>query len=197
MHELGHNLGLRHGGNENTNYKPNYNSIMSYQYQVAGVDTNCTIPGNGKLDYSSGIRPSLNENALDEADGICGDDDPVNSHWKVDWNDDGLFNASGSLNINGSWANRDNSTECQTNGSRCVLDESTLDDDVLSVLTDYNDWANINYTGISSGSGIGRVREIIVEATQEELMRTTATGPIDPSLPAPLEIQVPTRRPNN
>ncbi len=38
MHELGHNLGLRHGGNENTNYKPNYWSIMNYAYQLNGLD---------------------------------------------------------------------------------------------------------------------------------------------------------------
>jgi hypothetical protein len=34
MHELGHNLGLRHGGNEDTNYKPDYFSIMNYEYQL-------------------------------------------------------------------------------------------------------------------------------------------------------------------
>jgi hypothetical protein len=37
-HELGHNLGLDHGGNEACNDKPNYNSIMNYRYQFAGVD---------------------------------------------------------------------------------------------------------------------------------------------------------------
>lgn len=37
MHELGHNLGLRHGGFENRNYKPNYLSVMNYLYQLNGV----------------------------------------------------------------------------------------------------------------------------------------------------------------
>jgi len=37
MHEFGHNLGLRHGGDENQNYKPNYYSIMNYLYQLAGL----------------------------------------------------------------------------------------------------------------------------------------------------------------
>ncbi len=32
MHELGHNLGLGHGGDESENYKPNYISIMNYMY---------------------------------------------------------------------------------------------------------------------------------------------------------------------
>jgi hypothetical protein len=44
MHELGHNLSLRHGGNNNCNYKPNYNSVMNYRYQFPGVNTNCTFP---------------------------------------------------------------------------------------------------------------------------------------------------------
>lgn len=38
MHELGHNLGLLHGGDENVNDKPNYWSIMNYAYQLAGLD---------------------------------------------------------------------------------------------------------------------------------------------------------------
>ncbi|MFY2559937.1 hypothetical protein ACN469_20125 [Corallococcus terminator] len=43
MHELGHNIGLRHGGNDDSHYKPNYLSVMNYEYQfyarvkVAGV----------------------------------------------------------------------------------------------------------------------------------------------------------------
>ena len=38
VHELGHNFGLRHGGFESINYKPNYNSVMNYKYQFAGSD---------------------------------------------------------------------------------------------------------------------------------------------------------------
>jgi len=37
MHELGHTLGLRHGGFEDGNYKPNYFSIMNYLYQLRGL----------------------------------------------------------------------------------------------------------------------------------------------------------------
>ncbi|MBI3039272.1 hypothetical protein HYY75_09535, partial [bacterium] len=37
MHELGHNLGLSHGGDVATNYKPNYRSIMNYMYQINGL----------------------------------------------------------------------------------------------------------------------------------------------------------------
>ena len=32
MHELGHNLGLHHGGSDDINDKPNYLSIMNYRF---------------------------------------------------------------------------------------------------------------------------------------------------------------------
>jgi hypothetical protein len=38
MHELGHNLGLRHGGNDDFNQKPNYISVMNYSYEF-GIGT--------------------------------------------------------------------------------------------------------------------------------------------------------------
>lgn len=38
MHEVGHNLGLRHGGFDDCNYKINYNSIMNYKFQFQGID---------------------------------------------------------------------------------------------------------------------------------------------------------------
>ncbi|MGZ2749684.1 hypothetical protein [Burkholderia stagnalis] len=43
MHELGHSLGLGHGGDElMVNNKPNYLSIMNYLYQLSGVPTDGT-----------------------------------------------------------------------------------------------------------------------------------------------------------
>ena len=37
MHELGHNLGLRHGGDDDVKYKPSYLSIMNYAFQLTGL----------------------------------------------------------------------------------------------------------------------------------------------------------------
>ncbi len=63
MHELGHNLGLMHGGNENDNYKPNYISIMSYLYQLVGL----TVDSNpGVVDYSRLRIRSVNEGSVRE-----------------------------------------------------------------------------------------------------------------------------------
>lgn len=66
MHELGHTLGLKHGGNQYHNCKPNYRSIMSYSFQNFSADI------NRPLDYSGITQASLNENGLIEANGIGG-----------------------------------------------------------------------------------------------------------------------------
>ena len=138
MHELGHNLGLRHGGFEDVNYKPNYNSVMNYLYQFPGIDTDCTPPGNGLLSYSVGARPALNENHVDEREGVCGN--PPGPPW--DWNGDGDAADFGfAFNLN------------------------PLNDDVLGILRDFDDWGHLNFGGIGDASGVGveafAAREIV------------------------------------
>lgn len=66
MHELGHNLGLSHGGQDNTNCKPNYLSVMNYAFQWDDF-----IPGR-PLDYSREINGHLDEISLNENTGIPG-----------------------------------------------------------------------------------------------------------------------------
>jgi hypothetical protein len=63
MHELGHNLGLRHGGMDDLNYKPNYLSIMNYFFQTDGL---ATPTGDGNINYSTVAFPDLDEGNLDE-----------------------------------------------------------------------------------------------------------------------------------
>jgi len=92
-HELGHNLALLHGGDSDINFKPNYNSVMNYAYQFDGIDIDCKPPGDHVLDYSSRRRPSLDESALDERRGICGD--PA-----IDWNGNEEIEAQISQDIN-------------------------------------------------------------------------------------------------
>ena len=68
MHEFGHNLGLRHGGSDHINDKPNYLSIMNYAFQVIGL-----LKPDGvqrSFDYSRRKLLTLNETALVEALGI-------------------------------------------------------------------------------------------------------------------------------
>ena len=73
MHELGHNLGLHHGGNDEDPFKPNYLSVMSYSFGHDG------IPNIG-VTYSRWGPGSLNvldENSLSEPAGIRSPDNSV------------------------------------------------------------------------------------------------------------------------
>ena len=72
MHELGHNLGLHHGGGDDTNRKPNYLSIMNYAFQLAGLVRDGQA---GVFDYSlfpGGFQtmPNLDETSLSEQAGF-------------------------------------------------------------------------------------------------------------------------------
>ena len=112
MHELGHTLGLRHGGGDLVNYKPNYLSVMNYAFQFH--DPNPARP----LDYSRKRLPDLNEANLDENAGVgaevttqapltifsskWGNDFAISSAFlPIDWNQNGkATDTNVSANIN-------------------------------------------------------------------------------------------------
>lgn len=138
MHELGHNLGLNHGGNSSINYKPNYLSIMNYLFQFNDLYT------NRPLDYSRTELKPLNEAALNEMNGLgvgnvsagsgewlfTGHYDPVRNATvlsllaPIDWDGDHYYNASVRANVN-----------------NCPDDNYHSNPDQL--LTGYNDWENV------------------------------------------------------
>jgi hypothetical protein len=108
MHELGHNLGLRHGGRDDVNQKPNYLSVMNYSFALPDIER------NRPLDFSRRELAPLEETSLDEAAGIAG---PVGRHTAyhaaggihvasaigpIDWNRDGAAAGAGlAANVNG------------------------------------------------------------------------------------------------
>jgi len=138
LHEVGHNLNLRHGGDENCNYKPNYNSVMNYKYQFSGIDDNCTPSGDGVLSYSNGNRIDLNENNLNENNGTCGFGNPF------DWNGNSTIESSIVFDVNSSGNNTCAGT--------------------LTILHDFNDWGNLVFSGLGDSDGAPVVPlEIITE----------------------------------
>ncbi|TMR09004.1 hypothetical protein ETD86_45320 [Nonomuraea turkmeniaca] len=69
MHEIGHSLGLGHGGDSKNNFKPNYFSAMNYLFDFEGITKN----GVTNWDYSHGGQDPLNEvnpPGLDESIGL-------------------------------------------------------------------------------------------------------------------------------
>ena len=134
VHELGHNLGLRHGGDEACNYKPNYSSVMNYRYEFVGVDSGCLGTGDGAstLDYSHGDRLTLDENNLDETVGMC-----TNAVVPVDWNGDLQYTSGVVADIN------NYSLEPGECGG------------TNTVVHDFNDWANLHVSSVVSSYSSG------------------------------------------
>lgn len=151
MHELGHNLGLSHGGAAEdgaVNWKPNYPSVMNYSWQLSGTYKHDTL---GLLDYSEGTLDPLDESRLSEEDGlepdpvaldigtkwVCpgqdrADGDPVPSAFDVDWNCSGDIDAGTYAgNVNG---------------------PGTPD---VSVLYDHDDWHSLILDGGGALGGAG------------------------------------------
>ena len=75
MHELGHDLGLAHGGHwpnpSHNTFKPNFPSIMNYRYTADGIPTGCNTTPDGLLTFSQGQMKEIDETATDENIGIC------------------------------------------------------------------------------------------------------------------------------
>ncbi|HSE39195.1 MAG TPA: hypothetical protein VLH08_00395, partial [Acidobacteriota bacterium] len=122
LHELGHNLGLMHGGNDHISNKPNHLSVMSYAYQTGGIPID--VP-NDQLyylyDYARFSGPNLNENSLNENAGMGGnlfhDGIYYGGRWwltpdfenyqevfdatsQVDWNNNGIYQTGVRFNLN-------------------------------------------------------------------------------------------------
>ncbi|MDZ7938495.1 MAG: hypothetical protein U5M53_09490 [Rhodoferax sp.] len=160
MHELGHNLNLKHGGNEDVNYKPNYFSTMNYLYQLNGLSSDAkgigpyerwkyevklmgsltesarTTPAMA-INYSDGSGADLNEGSLLESANIGRG---ANFGIYADWDVSGALNASPyALDLNASGGN--------------------------TVLKDYDDWTNIQWTFNRTPAGAFGARQTPANAS--------------------------------
>jgi len=153
MHELGHNLNLRHGGDEDRHYKPNYNSVMNYSYQMCGIDTNGDSLPDQALDYSSGTNMDLLEFSLYESEGVTGNGPAI------DWNQDGdttdtLLQRNINCRITNTYAN----STCGSHAHQSIWCNylGECDDTTCDVLHDYDDWANISLSGLTESDLVPR-----------------------------------------
>lgn len=102
-HELGHALGLKHGGGDRANFKPNYLSVMNYRYAATGIPemsawrktvggmpdgTDFTLERKRQmlesvshLDFSGARLPTLVQSSLNESAGVGADHDLATAWW--------------------------------------------------------------------------------------------------------------------
>ncbi len=161
MHELGHNLGLRHGGNEDLNYKPNHLSVMNYMYQFAGLSrTPDSIHAAERYYLAAGIRNTSLCNLAENSP--CGED------FRIDYSDgrgspldENVLIESANIghgSVAGAYADWDNN-RMQT-GSALAINLNPQFDNRLSLLRDFNEWGNLHlpFARGRSGNNFGSVR---------------------------------------
>lgn len=150
LHELGHNLGLRHGGNVDENCKPNYLSVMSYSRQFSDYIS------NRPLDYSRSAMTLLNEQGLSEPNGVNPASNPTGLLTVYGPNSALISQPLSSATNPINWDRDSNPSETGIvaninnlgSGSGCT---STATNSIAG----FNDWASLAYWGTSSGYGDG------------------------------------------
>lgn len=150
LHELGHNLGLNHGGGDNINCKPNYISVMNYHYQYPIEDP------YRALNYSHIQLPALNElnNGLNEQTGITSY--KINgAEQNVVWYGPlGIPNAPGTWKTGGTWIDWNQDSQIQTALSMSIHQDPGLIDcqgSSQTSLNGYNDWESLKFSSWGSG----------------------------------------------
>lgn len=147
MHELGHTLGLSHGGlyysteskkieMDHQRYKPNHISIMNYNYQFPGIKT---VLGDSIVNYQNFELLSLDEDSLSEQLGI----DPINTTYGM-----GLYikyNKKFFESWNGIDFNRNGKIDTETVSVDTNPKEDIFTDHILTGTL--NEWKNLRYNG--------------------------------------------------
>lgn len=143
VHELGHNLGLGHGGFEHLNHKPNYESIMNYS-GLGGYMLHKDGTKGTRLGYSYGDNINLDESDLHENWGIGGKE-----FTGIDWN------CSGSIEV----------------GAYPLKiwhpDYDMVDSRQTKTLKDHDDWGNLKFK--QYGYFQGSLKETLEEEPFEEI----------------------------
>jgi hypothetical protein len=170
FHELGHSNGLTHGGfyydtpgsyfaTVEPNCKPNYQSVMSYQFQVDLLD-------NGVLDYSEQQLNTLNENGLPA--GLSSTDGSALAYSTTKWytpNQPGGIGSAATHHCDGTPlapGTDPNPTMYLVGGAANPItpawvngSDVNFDGTLNTTLRGYNDWANLDLRQIgATGSDI-------------------------------------------
>lgn len=151
MHELGHNLGLRHGGGDNVNFKPNYFSVMNYMHVFQRPNWGPRWNGNLPYDYSRSRMPDVDEFNLSESNGI-GSDCACTAGRRFVFGNDQPINPQGNdpvfVGLGGPGDAVDWDVDGETTTEGFVLDVNRINQDAevnIEVHTGHDDWSNLYY----------------------------------------------------
>lgn len=178
MHELGHTLGLGHGGispsgvRDNRNHKPNHLSIMNYAFTREGL----IVEGNpGLLDYSqfgSDIIPDLMEDGnLNESIGLNGGSEieQYGTRWYCDVNDStGRFTTNANGPIDWNCSEPDNEINVRANINKDTNQIPFVCSEQYDTLTSYNEWDNLDFDHGTIGTFVAVLPEYPTDIIVDE-----------------------------
>lgn len=170
MHELGHNLGLRHGGNEDVNYKPNYISIMNYMYSNYGLPVKGNAKEGDRYYYYrySDVDSKSTSSLFKQYFNITGwwtdmHNNPSSADVVMDFSDGSSAALNESSLSEATGLGRSGSAAVDFNGDGDTSDSLSMnlnssDGATLTSLTDFNDWGAIGANFSRSISGVASIR---------------------------------------
>ncbi|WP_157314952.1 carbohydrate-binding protein [Chitinibacter sp. GC72] len=165
MHELGHNLGLSHGGNEGLNNKLNYLSVMNYAYQLDGVPSDPRGSSTSehvyfRLNHQGKATPGRAPNSYNVCDLLDG---PCGNRFVIDYSDgssaplnETALNESQMLGRGSSGGAYADWNANFSQDSAAVSYDSNGDGQLQTQLNDYNDWAQIQLAFANVGYSVMR-----------------------------------------
>lgn len=172
MHELGHTLGLKHGGCDHVHYKPNYLSIMNYLFQTTG------LAGTGSIDYSNYKLPDIDENCINEGLGVDPYGVTAGSGLGTKWYYNGKQFSVDSIANSVIDFNNDGNIE-----NNIKLDLNNNSESIL--YGEHNDWENLIYKAGNLGGAFSQGEEYyntgntyVYEKTLEESLITNTLANI-------------------
>ncbi|MBO6512963.1 MAG: hypothetical protein JJ974_03225 [Phycisphaerales bacterium] len=151
MHELGHNLGLRHGGGDNINFKPNYFSVMNYMHALERDNWGPRWNSNLQLDYSRAQLPNVDESSLSEPIGI-GSNHPSSNGRLFAFANDNPINPIGSTRIWIADGSQNTPVDWDVDGSTTAVgiqldvSQSNMNSpESIDTHIGHDDWSNLYY----------------------------------------------------
>jgi len=139
VHELGHSLGLGHGGDTGVNCKPNYPSVMNYNNIMALGGVPAFFDGSFGINFSDGDEAPIDETSMDETN------PPFHTgQTTFDFNQNGMIDTgrvASVVNVNGfgPFGIFGQALEVATGADRCPNDGPT------QVLHDHDDWSAMDF----------------------------------------------------